>query len=60
MIAIWGNLLPLGSNSKYRKVANGYGGIEPRTLGCHFRTQTTSLTQFTFSLISVTVVVLVV
>ena len=43
MAAIWGNLRPLGSNSKDRKVANRYQGIEPGTLGCHARTLTTAL-----------------
>ena len=42
MAAILGNLWLLGGNSKDRKVANGYRGIESATL-CHARTLTTAL-----------------
>ena len=43
MAAILGILWPLGNNSKDRKVANGYRGIEPGTLGCHARMLITTL-----------------
>ena len=36
-----GSLWPLGGDIKEWKVASGYQGIEPRTLGCHARTLTT-------------------
>ena len=45
MTAIVGILWPFGGNTKDRKVASGYRGIEPRTLGCHARTLTTALVQ---------------
>ena len=43
MKAILDNLWPLGGNSKDKKVANGYWGIEPEALGCHAHTLTTAL-----------------
>ena len=43
MAAILGNLWPLSSNTKDRKVVSGYQVIEPGTLGCHAQTLTTAL-----------------